>query len=284
MPLNQRCLGRTYGPSTTQITDDAIRRFLDATLDGGPAYQTAPMPAPPTMAFLPCWPVIQEALADPELGAAPGQIIHGEQVMRFRRPVVAGDVLTTRGTITEISPKGRNERYVIHLETTDASGDVVVEQDNICISLGSAAPTAQPPGSGGNEGRTPPPVSAPPPEPDAVSAVDLPSDITTRYAAASGDDTALHLDDEEARRLGFPGIIVHGMCLLSIAAREVVSRFAGNEPGRIAELSVRFSRPVEPGTVLTNHYWSDGSTCTFESVTGDGQRALTNGRVVIRAS
>lgn len=284
MPLNPDCLGRSYGPSNTQISDEMISCFLAATLDDGRAYHQRPRLAPPTLAFVPCWPVIQEALADADLGAAPGQIIHGEQVMKFHRPLATGDELTTHGVIAAISPKGRNELYVIHLSTTDQAGNLVVEQDNICISLGSAQPTDGAPTSTHRpEGSSKPPPDSAPTEPTLVASVEIPPDITHRYANASNDRTALHLDDDEARRLGFPGIIVHGMCLLSIAVRDVVSRLAGNDPRRIAELSVRFARPVQPGARLLSRYWLDGTACSFESVADDGRTALAKGRVVLNS-
>ena len=40
-------------------------------------------------------------------------------------------------------------------------------------------------------------------------------DQTVRYAAASGDDFAIHLDDEFARKVGLPGRIVHGLCTMA---------------------------------------------------------------------
>ncbi len=69
------------------------------------------------------------------------------------------------------------------------------------------------------------------------------------YARLSGDDNPVHLDPEVARAAGFPGPIVHGMCVLGTAARA-----AGlDAPGRVLrKLDVRFAGPVFPGqTVVT---------------------------------
>ena len=43
-------------------------------------------------------------------------------------------------------------------------------------------------------------------------------DQTARYAAASGDDFAIHLDDEFAWQVGLPGRIVHGLCTWRLPA------------------------------------------------------------------
>ena len=76
--------------------------------------------------------------------------------------------------------------------------------------------------------------------------VELPADVTYRYARASGDDNRIHVDDEFAKSTGLPGIIVQGMCLFSIALQAVVETAGG--PTRVGAAAVRFRRPVLPGT------------------------------------
>lgn len=269
MPLNQACLNRTYGPSRYDVTAERVRAFASATL-------SAPLTSPgsgldvalPTQSFLPCWPVIQEAITDPDLGNAPGQIIHGEQVMRFNRPVIAGDVLTTTGTVTRIEPKGRNEVYVLHLESRDSADEIVVEQDNICISLGSAG---EPASTSPDAPARPSPQASPeePRQPDWVSEEALPEDITRQYAEASGDFSEVHLDEEFARSLGFPGIIVHGMCLLSIAVRPVIQTQLGDDVSSVRGIRVRFASPVQPGETVRTEYFKDPSGFSFTTFAGD---------------
>jgi acyl dehydratase len=285
MPLNQACLNRTYGPSHYALTTEKVSDFAAATL-------SAPLPttaeredvALPTMAFIPCWPVIQEAIADPDLGNAPGQIIHGEQVMRFHRPLRAGDTLTTTGTVTRIEPKGRNEVYVLHLESRDGSGALVVEQDNICISLGSAAeataPTNGAPASAKQS--TPPTPPVEPPRQTWVSQETLPADITREYSQASGDFSEVHLDDEFAQKLGFPGIIVHGMCLLSVAIRPILAKLDDNV-GRVQGLRVRFASPVRPGETIRTEYVQEAAGYAFTTYVGD-RKALGAGLVEVAES
>ena len=284
MPLNQACLDRSYGPSTFVVTPEAIRAFAAATLSGPVAPSAAgEEPALPTRAFVPCWPVIQEAIADPDLGNATGQIIHGEQVMRFHRPLVAGDRLETTGTVTSIEPKGRNEVYVLHLETRDADGRLVVEQDNICISLGSAPPRPEPkaPPSPASRAATTPSA---PVAPDWVAEQTLPTDITQRYSQASGDFSEVHLDDEFAKRLGFPGIIVQGMCVLSMAVRPALHELLGDDLLRLKGIRVRFASPVLPGESIRTEYVRDANGCTFTTVAADGRKVLGAGVIEVLPS
>ena len=74
------------------------------------------------------------------------------------------------------------------------------------------------------------------PEGDPIAEVAYPvaEDQTSRYAAASGDDFAIHLDDEFARKVGLPGRIVHGFCTMAFAGRAVVEAAGARAAGRQA--------------------------------------------------
>src|SRR6478752_1005566 len=90
-------------------------------------------------------------------------------------------------------------------------------------------------------------MSDPTPTTYAVTRADL-----VAYAAASGDPNPIHQDAEVARSVGLPDVIAHGMFTLALAAR-YVDELLG-EPGRIAELGAKFTKPVvvpEDGTEVT---------------------------------
>ena len=72
-----------------------------------------------------------------------------------------------------------------------------------------------------------------------------------RYAGASGDFNPIHWSESTARGVGLPGVIAHGMFTMALAGR-LVQDWCG-DPGRIASLGVRFTKPVvvpEEGTDL----------------------------------
>ena len=71
-----------------------------------------------------------------------------------------------------------------------------------------------------------------------------------RYAEASGDRNPIHLDDAFAKSVGLPGVIVHGMLQMGLAANQAVAA-AGGDPRRLRRLSVRFAGMVEPGEEVT---------------------------------
>jgi acyl dehydratase len=63
-----------------------------------------------------------------------------------------------------------------------------------------------------------------------------------RYAGASGDFNPIHWSDRVASSVGLPGVIAHGMFTMALAAR-ALDTWAG-APGRVRELSCKFTRPV----------------------------------------
>ncbi len=63
-----------------------------------------------------------------------------------------------------------------------------------------------------------------------------------RYAGASGDFNPIHWSDRVAASVGLPGVIAHGMFTMALAAR-ALDTWAG-APGRVRELSCKFTKPV----------------------------------------
>ena len=76
-------------------------------------------------------------------------------------------------------------------------------------------------------------------------------DQTVRYAAASGDDFAIHLDAVFARAAGLPGRIVHGLCTMAFAGRAVLEAAGIEDPRAVERIAVRFSAPLFPGESAT---------------------------------
>jgi acyl dehydratase len=104
------------------------------------------------------------------------------------------------------------------------------------------------------------------------------------YARASGDPNPIHQDPEVARSVGLPDVIAHGMFTLALAARYDDEQLG--EPGRIAELGAKFTKPVvvpEDGTeVEIEGTWRDERTIAL-TVTCAGQSVLGNPVAVLRA-
>jgi UDP-4-amino-4,6-dideoxy-N-acetyl-beta-L-altrosamine N-acetyltransferase len=70
--------------------------------------------------------------------------------------------------------------------------------------------------------------------------------LVDAYAAATGDDNPVHLDDAAAQALGFPGRIAHGMLLGGQLSRYFANTFPGRGTIYVSQ-SMEFLAPVRVG-------------------------------------
>lgn len=62
--------------------------------------------------------------------------------------------------------------------------------------------------------------------------------LTKRYAEASGDPNPIHTDEEFAKQVGLPGVILHGLYSMALVAKAHTD--AGGDPRSLRRLSVQF--------------------------------------------
>ncbi|GAA0612567.1 dihydroxy-acid dehydratase [Sporichthya brevicatena] len=70
-----------------------------------------------------------------------------------------------------------------------------------------------------------------------------------QFAAASGELSPVHIDEEAAQALGHPTVMGHGMMTLAMAARVITCWFGADA---LRTLSARFTAPVWPGDCLSS--------------------------------
>jgi acyl dehydratase len=86
----------------------------------------------------------------------------------------------------------------------------------------------------------------------------------------------IHLDDDFAKAMGLPGIIVHGLCTMAFCSRAVLAEFCGDDPTRLRRFAVRFAKIVQPSEKITTALWDAGEGRVMFETTSD------NGNVVIK--
>ena len=244
------------------VTEEAMLAYATATDDalGGPVF-----------AMVPVWETIAPASRSVASDEARTRVVHYEHDIVLHRPIEPGDILTARATPIALLPRPNGTSLVIHVETLGEDGERVNEQyvteffRGIVAeeSLGERAPDHRLNGDGT--------------DPLAEVEYRIAEDQPDRYAAASGDDFAIHLDDDFARAVGLPGRIVHGLCTMAFAARAVLEAAGVDDPRRVRRVAVRFSAPLFPGDTVTTRVWRTDGGFGFESLGGDGAPVLKDG-------
>ena len=148
-------VGRPTGAAKVVVERGPLAKFATSVHDDSAVYQSveaatsagfSDIPAPPTYAFsaLEYWGKFPEDQPpDPTGGKNPmmeiigslrstgGLILHGEQEFEYHRPVVAGDVLTCEGKVTDFytkeSSSGKTMTFIVTEDVyKDESGNPVL--------------------------------------------------------------------------------------------------------------------------------------------------------------
>jgi acyl dehydratase len=256
-------IGRPGPPHRYDVTQAALRAYAEATDDvvGGPVF-----------AIVPAWGTIQPASRSVAPGDERKRVVHYAQDLRVQRPLEAGMTVVSHATPAALLPRPNGTSLVIRTETRTDDGELVNEQYVTEFFRGVQA----------EEG-----VGERPPDhrlevdgdPVAEVTYRVAEDQTVRYAEASGDDFAIHLDDDFAREVGLPGRIVHGLCTMAFAGRATLEAAGIDDPRAVKRLAVRFSAPLFPGESVTTRVWRVDGAFGFESVNGEGKPVLKDGRV-----
>ena len=280
MGLPVEKLGTSYESRRAVIDPDRAKAYAAATNDDNPAYESGKY-APPVFGVVPTWDALTLVVADfltPEMFM---MLVHGEQDMHFHQPLVPGRTLVTTGHAHSIRVSGSGTRLTTRLEANDAEdGSLVLELYNTVFIRGL---------SDGDSGGPDKPDHAFPEEARARKVgeltVHVDDDQTYRYRDASGDLNPIHVDDDFARSVGLPGIILHGLCTMAMTSQAVIRTVADGDPARLKRLAVRFSGNVLPGNDVTTSIHEAGSTdgrrsYAFEAQSA-GQRVISNGRAEV---
>lgn len=128
--------GRSYPPTAPYLVSrEKVREFARAVQSEAALHHVtaaaqaagyADVVAPPTFAIVVQDATLQQLLADDEAGVDFSRVVHGDQRFSYSRPIVAGDELTGRMTVTSVKQLGGNSMVTASTEITDVSGEHVV--------------------------------------------------------------------------------------------------------------------------------------------------------------
>jgi len=87
--------------------------------------------------------------------------------------------------------------------------------------------------------------------------------------------------------MGFPGVILHGLCTWNIVAHGVLKTFGKSDALRLKGFQARFAAPVLPGDKLITEMWVTGKKegsneeVVFQTRIDGGKVVLSNGRALL---
>jgi acyl dehydratase len=135
MPVEDKAVGKEWGPETFEVEADRIRAYADAVGETGAVHQNPEVAkeagfrdvvAPPMFAVVYSAPAMGQAILDPEVGINFAAMVHGGQAFDWGEPVCAGDQITTTATCKEIYERDGKGFYVFETTSTNQEGAEVV--------------------------------------------------------------------------------------------------------------------------------------------------------------
>jgi len=266
-------LGKRYEGGYWQVDAAEFQAYARATEDENARYFNDDPVAPPMYHVRAFNGLMHSLAADPELEIDILRLVHGEHAMRFHRVVRHGDIIQLRGELQAVEEK-RSGRVFSYGLFGFVDGELAYEGETKFFIRGTS------PASGGK--KTAKKVPEELPSPSFEISQDIGGDQAIRYAEASGDDNPIHTDESVAKSAGLPGCILHGLCTMALAQRDVIDGLADGAPERLKYLAVRWAKPVFPGETLRLKVWEQGAGhFAFITENPNGKAVIVNGRAEI---
>ncbi|KAE8411079.1 hypothetical protein BDV36DRAFT_289052 [Aspergillus pseudocaelatus] len=193
-------------------------------------------------------------------------------------PTSAGKKFQLRNKVIGVYDKGKAGSVVeTEQSIVDENGEVYTKTVSSGFMVGQG-------NWGGPKG--PSAVNYPPPQgkkPDAVHIVQTTAETALLYRL-NGDYNPLHATPEPGQKMGFGGVIIHGLFSWNTAAHGILRELGCSDPKNLREFQARFASPVLPGDKLTTEIWRTGNIedgfeeVRFVTSNNRGKVVLSNGR------
>jgi len=255
--LHRALIGKRYGGAAMLVRPEKLAGYEAAVEDPGTLIFPVTLVKDPFV----------KLFEDPDFNGELSRMVHGEQVFHFHRPLKAWDLITPRGRVLGIEDKSSGQ--ILNFgQRIYCEGELVVEMESRLFFRG------EPKGEKPQEAK---PAAEKPsrPAPTSTAKVTVPPDLPKRYAEASGDMNPIHVDKSFAQSAGFKDVILHGLGTLALVAKSL--------PKDLAQLQVRFAKPVYPNDPLTTSFWRSGDKIEFETLNAAGEAVLSQGLAIVRA-
>lgn len=270
--------GDRSGPYDLVLGSDMAAALATATLDDTASYfdgSALPPTAIATKTYTPQMAAIFELVPQAVFAAAHGGV-HGRHDLVLYRAIRPGEELHTLVEMHSARRSKDNLRVTLLHRTYDGLEELVAEQWWTTVLLGTSAGETGPelPAHGGS--------GCDPEQAIAEVVIRTDADMVRRYAELSGDFSDHHFDVEAARRSGFAGPFLHGLCTMALCARAVVATVCPGDPSRLQRFAVQFASPAYLQQDLTVRICGLGEhRVAFEATSADSV-VIRNGFAELR--
>jgi acyl dehydratase len=270
--FNTDAVGVWGDPVEFAVERERIKAYAAATNDPIAPHVAGDI-APPVFAIVPAFGAAAQSMTQVIPGDLLMMVVHGEQDFHYHAPIRPDTTLTTRSV--PIGVQARSSGVTVTVKSETRSGDeLLVEQ--YMTSFVRGAQTDASAGEGGPDHAFD--ESLRERDPDAAVGQTFDADQTFRYSEAAGDPMPIHLDDDLAKAMGLPGIIIHGLCTMAFTSVAVIQHACPDDPARLKRLAVRFSKVVQPKETITTRLWSAGDgRYAYETTSDAGAVVIKDG-------
>ena len=296
MPIDSALVGAATGVHRHDVDARWTMAYSAALGDTGPHYldTASEVVAHPLFTIAPEWAVHLEArdrLA--EKGLTPDErlrSVHAAHDCHVHRLVRPGDRLDTRATVALVEARRPGAYVVTRLDTTGADGEPVCTTYQASVYRGVAVEGgdrahAEPPPIPASVAAAPAAASNGGPAALAELPVAVPANLAHVYSECARIWNPIHTDAAVARRMGLPGIILHGSATLALAVSRIVGYAAGGDPRSVRRLGGMFRGMVLMPSEIRVRVFADEATgegrlVAWDVLNAEGRPAIANGFVV----
>jgi acyl dehydratase len=134
VPVNTDCIGKSYLPVLYAVGREKVREYARAVGETNPVHLDveaaraagySDVVAPPMFAVVYSAPAVGPAVLDPEVGINLALMVHGSQEFVWGPLVVAGDEITTRARVKDVSERDGRGFYIFESVSESQKGETV---------------------------------------------------------------------------------------------------------------------------------------------------------------
>jgi acyl dehydratase len=131
MPVNTEAIGKEWPAVDYEVGREKIREYAHAVGETNPVHHDPEaaraagfrnVVAPPMFCVVYSAPAVGPGIVDPEVGINLAAMVHGGQEFVWGEPVCAGDVITTRAKLADVSERNGMGFYVFESVSHNQDG------------------------------------------------------------------------------------------------------------------------------------------------------------------